>query len=103
MIRKFYSLSIILVLSLAYALADTPVVKNRQINQQVRIHQGAKSGELTKTELIQLQKQQTHINRTKKAARADGVVTKKERAQIHHKQNKANANIYRKKHNNVNR
>lgn len=77
------------------------VVKT-QVNQQKRIKQGVKSGELTKGETIRLQKQQANIQRTKRKAAADGVVTRKERAVIKTKQKKASKNIARKKHNNRN-
>ena len=83
--------------------AQTPVVKKRQVNQQKRIVQGVRTGELTKAEVIALEKQQRNINRTKKLAKSDGVVTKKEKAIIHHKQNRASANVYRKKHNGASR
>lgn len=74
-------------------------VNKRQVVQQKKINQGVKSGELTKKEAVQLQKQQRNINQTKKAAKADGVVTRKEKAIINHKQNKAAGNIAKKKHN----
>ena len=74
------------------------VVKT-QVNQQKRIKHGVKNGELTKGEAIKLQKQQANIQRTKKRAAADGVVTRKERAVIKTKQKKASKNIARKKHN----
>ena len=88
---------------ISQAQTATPKVKDRQINQQKRIKQGIKSGELSKRETLRLQKQQASVQRTKKRAKADGVVTKKERARIHHKQNKTSKNIYRAKHNNRNR
>lgn len=81
----------------------TPKVKERQIKQQKRIKQGVKSGELTKREVVKLEKQQRQVNRTKKRAKADGVVTKKERAKIHRKQNKTSKNVFRAKHNNRDR
>ncbi len=85
------------------AQSKTPAVTKRQVNQQKRIVHGVKSGELTKGEVIQLERQQKNIQQTKRAAKADGVVTKRERVIIHHKQNKASANVYRKKHNNISR
>lgn len=102
MTKRLYLLTIAIFLLSSIATANNPV-KTKQVNQQARISNGVHSGELTKAETIQLQRQQVHINRTKKAARADGVVTKKERAVIQHKQNKASANIYRKKHNKISR
>ena len=74
-------------------------VNKKQAVQQKKITQGVKSGELTKKEAVQLRHQQKDIKQTKRAAKADGVVTKKERAIINHKQTKAAGNIARKKHN----
>jgi len=85
------------------AQTGTPKVKDRQINQQKRIHKGVKSGELTKAEYKTLQQEQRKVNRTKRRAKADGQVTKGERARIHHKQNKASREIARKKNNRVDR
>ncbi|MCG8579220.1 MAG: hypothetical protein MI866_04855 [Bacteroidales bacterium] len=102
MTKRFYLLAVTIFLLSGIVTANNPV-KKRQVNQQVRISNGVASGELTRAETVQLQKQQININRTKKAARADGVVTRKERAVIQHKQSKANANIYRKKHNKISR
>ena len=82
-----------------FAQTTKKKVNKRQVVQQKKINQGVKSGEITKKEAVQLQVQQKNINKTKKAAKADGVVTKKEKAIINHKQNKAAGNIAKKKHN----
>ena len=95
--KRAIIISALLVTCFTFSMAKTPVVKKRQINQQQRIQQGVCSRELTRDEYIQLQKQQIHIQRTKQRAKADGVVTQKEKVIIHHKQAKANHNIYRKK------
>lgn len=79
--------------------ANTPRVDRRETRQQNRIQQGTESGQLTTKESMHLQKQQDRINTMEAKAKADGVVTRKERARITHAQNKANRNIYRKKHN----
>jgi hypothetical protein len=83
----------------AQAQTATPKVSKRQVNQTKRIKQGVHSGELTRGETAALKSQQRSINRTKRRAKADGNVTKKERAIIHTRQNRANKNIARKKHN----
>ncbi|MCH2046664.1 MAG: hypothetical protein MK212_21300 [Saprospiraceae bacterium] len=87
----------------ADAQTRTPKVSKRQVNQQKRIGHGIKSGELTRGEVYRLERQQRDVHRTKRAAKADGVVTGRERAVIHHKQNRASANIYHKKHNSTSR
>jgi len=81
------------------AQTKTPKVTQRQVRQQKRIGHGVKSGELTYRETKNLQKQQKRINMGKKSAKADGVVTRQERAVIHSRQQSANNNIRRKKNN----
>jgi uncharacterized protein (DUF3084 family) len=77
----------------------TPGVRKRQINQQKRIGQGVRSGELTKKEVKKLEHEQREINQEKKEAKADGTVTAEERKEIHKEQNQARRHIYRAKHN----
>ena len=89
----------ILTAGLLNAQTQTKKVNQRQKNQTTRIAKGAKSGELTKKETKQLARQQRDIRKTKRNAKADGVVTRKERAVIHQKQNAANRNNKRKKNN----
>ena len=83
----------------AFILTAGLVNAQTQTNQKQRIAQGVKSGELTKKETKNLVRQQRNIRRTKKVAKSDGVVTKKERAVINGKQRAANRNIRRKKNN----
>jgi len=95
----------ILTLTMTFILATisfsqvTPKVDQRQHNQKARIKQGVKSGELTAKETKQLAAQQRNIKRTEMRTKADGVVTAKERAVLAKKQEIANKNIARKKHN----
>ena len=89
----------ILTAGLVNAQTQTKKANQRQGNQKERIKQGVKSGELTKKETKQVIKQQRDIRKTKKVAKADGVVTKKEKAIIHKKQTAASRNIKRKKNN----
>ncbi|MHB8906438.1 MAG: hypothetical protein ACYC6D_09970 [Melioribacteraceae bacterium] len=79
----------------------TPKINQTQKQQQVRIKQGVKSGELTPLETRKLEKQQLKIQQAKKVAKSDGVVTKRERRHILNEQKQASKNIYRKKHNNI--
>jgi len=82
------------------AQTQTQVINQRQKNQQARIHQGIRSGELTPREARRLQRQQAAIQTQKRIAKADGVVTWCEKAHIYRHQNIASRNIYYKKHNN---
>lgn len=76
-------------------------VGQRQSNQQQRIAQGIKSGQLTAGETAKLENQQRGINQQVKADRAanGGKLTQGEKAQVNKEQNGASKNIYNKKHN----
>jgi hypothetical protein len=76
-------------------------VGQRRENQQDRIAQGVKSGQLTAGETAKLENQQKGINQQVKADRAanGGKLTAGEKAQVNHDQNQASKNIYHKKHN----
>jgi len=97
---KLVLLGLLFIGFLAGSFAQSaPVVNKKQRNQAKRIVHGVKTGELTKGETKKLVGQQVHIKRTKRRARADGQVTRKERQEIHRKQRRANVNIYHKKNN----
>ena len=74
-----------------------PKVTTNQLKQQKRIVNGVQSGELTRKEAKKLQRQQARIHRSKKRAKADGVVTPRERAKLNARQRKASADIRREK------
>jgi len=76
-------------------------VGQRRENQQDRIAQGIKSGQLTAGETAKLENQQKGINQQVKADRAanGGKLTQGEKKQINKEQNAASKNIYNKKHN----
>ncbi len=76
----------------------TPRVSKRQVRQQERIAQGAKSGELTKRETVKLEAREAKIQNDKKEAKSDGVVTPKERAKLNREENRASRAIRRQKH-----
>ncbi len=76
----------------------TPGVSKRQRNQQQRIRQGVKSGELTKHETRRLEREEGKIQADKLQAKSDGKVTKHERKQLHKELNKTSKDIYKQKH-----
>jgi uncharacterized membrane protein YebE (DUF533 family) len=78
--------------------ATTPGIDKRQANQEQRIQQGVQSGQLTDKEAARLEKGQARVQRMEDRAKADGVVTKQERAQIQHQQNVQSHHIAREKH-----
>lgn len=82
----------------AQAQTNTPAVDQRQENQKDRIQQGVRTGELTRAETAEAVQDQRHIRRAERRAEADGQVTKRERARLHRKQNKASRELKRNKH-----
>ena len=99
-------LTMLLVASLAVIVADvasandfTPRVDRREGLQHARIHQGVRSGELTRGEAMRLRGGQRHVNRMECRAKADGHVTRGERLRLQGAQNRQSRNIWRMKHN----
>ncbi|HEY0170226.1 MAG TPA: hypothetical protein VGB98_04170 [Pyrinomonadaceae bacterium] len=74
-------------------------VNRRQQRQQHRIVRGVRSGELTARETWRLHRNAHEIRRDEREARADGVVTARERAELHRDLNRESRLIYRAKHN----
>jgi hypothetical protein len=80
---------------------DKGEVGARQKNQQERIAQGIRSGQLTANETAHLENQEQGINEQVHADRAanGGKLTGAEKSQINGEQNKASQKIYQDKHN----
>ena len=76
-------------------------VGQRERNQQERIAQGVKSGQLTAGETAHLEGRESHINREVHNDRAanGGKLTAAERRQVNHQEDRTSRAIYRKKHN----
>jgi hypothetical protein len=76
-------------------------VGQRRENQQDRIAQGVRSGQLTAGETSRLERQQQSINREDARMRAadGGKLTSGDKAALNRRQNNASKNIYAKKHN----
>ena len=111
-ISKWTALPAALLLFGTVALAQTqapapsspmpdPTVGQRRENQQDRMAQGIKSGQLSAGETAKLENQQKGINQQVKADRAanGGKLTAGEKAQVNKEQNQQSKNIYNKKHN----
>ena len=82
----------------APVLAGTPRYDARQHHQRERIVNGVQNGELTMRETRRLTAGQVHLNRVERRAKADGVVTARERAHLQHEANQQSRRIYRQKH-----
>ena len=76
-------------------------VGQRRENQQDRVAQGIKSGQMTAGEAAKAENQQKNINKQVVADRKanGGTLTASEKKQINKEQNAASKNIYNKKHN----
>jgi len=71
----------------------------RNVNQDARIHQGVRSGQLTNKETASLERGQAHVDRAEARAGANGHVGAGEQARIQDKENRQSARIHNKKHN----
>ena len=77
-------------------------INSRKENQQDRIAQGVKSGQLTAGETAKLEHQQAGINKEEKGMRAqdNGKLTAQDRHTLASQQNQESKRIERDKHNN---
>lgn len=85
----------------ATAPVKRPTIRQRQANQQRRIGQGIKSGQLTAREGARLERKEARVNREVARDRAanGGKLTPGERRSINRQQNRLSRQIYRQKHN----
>jgi hypothetical protein len=74
-------------------------IDRREWRQHGRIHEGVRSGELTRRETRRLRGDQRRIHRMEWRARSDGRMTQRERARIGHVQTRESRRIWRMKHN----
>ena len=96
----------------ATAFGDSPTptkkpltIQHRKHNQQARIHEGVKSGELTKGEAKHLEKREHALNKEEREMRKEngGKLTAADRAKLNRQQNHLSKEIYKDKHNNKKR
>ena len=94
-----------LVATALLALSTTGVfaqnIQQRKFNQQERIGQGVRSGQLTAGETRNLEGREASINHEEHAMRRadDGRLTRGDRAALNRRQNHVSRSIYRDKHN----
>jgi len=74
-------------------------IEQRQKKQAHRINEGIKRGQLTPKETERLRNQHTLIGIERYQAGLDGKITKRERQDIRHDQNRLNKDIKHKRHN----
>jgi hypothetical protein len=76
-------------------------IQQRKADQQGRIANGVKSGQLTAGETSHLERQEAGINKEERGMRAqdNGHLTRQDRSTLHKQQNQESRRIYRDKHN----
>ena len=101
--RNFNRIGMTVVLGSALSLfsVSAQTINQRRENQQDRIAQGVKSGQLTAGETARLETREAHVNREIKDDREDhnGHLTPAEKRQVNRQQNRLSRSIYRDKHN----
>jgi hypothetical protein len=80
---------------------NAATVNQRRENQQDRIAQGVKSGQLTAQETASLERKESGVNRQIRSDRRhdNGHLTNREKVQVNREQNRLSRDIYRDKHN----
>ena len=98
--RSIVTLALTALLATGSAFAQG-TIRQREINQQHRIANGIRSGQLTPRETARAERSEARINHQIRADRRanGGRLTYGERRQINREQNRASRQIYREKHN----
>jgi len=98
-----FALAATLALSPVALVAQAPAnnINQRKENQQDRIAQGVKSGQLTPGETARLEHRETRLNREERRMRAtdNGHLTRRDRRVLTRQQNRESNRIYKDKHN----
>src|SRR6185295_17960369 len=82
----------------AFAQSAAEQDQQRDVNQQQRIEQGLKSGELSTKEASRLEREQQHVDRMEARDLKDGKMSAGEQLRLDRAQNAASADIYKQKH-----
>jgi uncharacterized membrane protein YebE (DUF533 family) len=77
---------------------STNEIDARQAAQDRRIHEGVRSGQITRSEHQRLDAEQARIRELERQAKSDGYVSAAERARIRSAQSDAGRHIYQEKH-----
>ena len=96
-----FILSPVAILAQATTAPTSATINQRKENQQDRIAQGVKSGQLIPGETAKLEHQEAGINKEQKGMRAqdNGHLTKADKSLVNKQQNQESKRIYRDKHN----
>jgi hypothetical protein len=98
--KRFAFMTVVMTVLVATGLTAQEI-KERKENQQDRIAQGVKSGQLTAGETAKLETKEARLNKEIRHDRKQngGNLTNKEKKQINRQQNKLSRQIYKDKHN----
>jgi hypothetical protein len=97
--KKILGIAALSALSLpAFALDSTPRIDQRQANQERRIEEGLRSGQLTRNEAQRLREGQREIRRMERQALADGRISPREAARIEQAQDIEDRRIAQERH-----
>ena len=78
-------------------------VYRHHVNQHERIHQGVRSGQLTRGEANHLRVEQRSIHHEARRYKSDGMLTRAERRDLHQDRHVASRHIYSEKHDAIHR
>ncbi len=87
--------------SAAWAQTTAEKDQQRDVNQQQRIEQGLKSGQLSTREAGSLERQEQHIDKMEARDMKNGSISPAEQARLNAAQNRVSNHIYADKHNAV--
>ena len=95
------SASLFLIAAVAQTAPPPGTAGQRKANQQARIAQGVKSGQLTAHETGNLETREASVNKEERNMRAanGGKLTAADRTALNNRQNKISNSIYKDKHN----
>jgi hypothetical protein len=87
--------------SMAQAQESSATINQRKAEQQQRIGNGVRSGQMTAGETAHVEHQESAINHEERNMRAqdNGHLTRSDRSTLQHQQNQESRRIYRDKHN----
>lgn len=99
--RTLFTVTAAVLMTTGLAFAQPNEINQRRENQQDRIAQGVRSGQLTAGETSRLESREARLNHEVRADRYahDGHLTAPERRQVNRQQNQLSRSIYREKHN----
>lgn len=96
---KTHILSVLVILISTLPAHARDRVDNRQMRQQVRIHAGKESSEITQNEAARLRASKRQLKRLERRVEADGEVTSNEAARLERRQDARSRQIHRLKNN----